>query len=178
MIIQFARSLWKRLTETPEPPAPAAIPVAVVAPSQPARPGRPVSTTLLKAVEAVAAHPNITAPELASLLSISPSYGRTLLRRARARQTTPAIQQRLQEPNPSVTLTDLNERLTAAEKALAVVRSMPAHARTSLNLNRRAEVLRLLNRGLSSESVAEQLGIAPGEVDFIRKVDRMLAPSA
>jgi hypothetical protein len=51
---------------------------------------------------------------------------------------------------------------------------MPVHARASLNLNRRAEVLRLLQGGLNQQSVAERLGIPEGEVDFIRKVDRML----
>ena len=74
-------------------------------------------------------------------------------------------------------LQDLQQRLTCTEEDLAAVRAMPVHARASLNLNRRAEVLRLLEGGLAPQSVAERLGIPEGEVDFIRKVDGMLASS-
>jgi DNA-binding CsgD family transcriptional regulator len=183
MIFDYVKRLWRReppqsitlasltVQQTPPPP-----PVTLPPPA--GKPARPLSSTISKAMHAVSANPSISAAELAKQLKISPSYARTLLRRARS--ATP--EQSEPQPGPAgdvqAALTNLQTRLSAAEKDLAAVRSLPVHARASLNLNRRAEVLRLLNNGLSSESIAERLGVPHGEIEFIRKVDRMLAASA
>lgn len=152
-------------------------PVPHVEPREPApvvlRPPRPLSPTVSKVLDLVNAKPDITATEVAAVLKLSPSYARTVLRRARSASETA----RCSTAVPDTALLDLQRRLNSAEKDLAAVRSLPVHVRASLNLNRRAEVLRLLGGGLPPESVAEKLAIPQGEVDFIRKVDRMLPSS-
>ena len=136
-----------------------------------------VSPAVARAAEVLAARPRITPAELASELRISASYARTLMRRARLQSAgAPAGPTAL--PNLDGTLHDLQQRLALAERDLAVVRAMPAQVRTTtLNLNRRAEVLRLLGGGLEPELVAERLAIPQGEVEFIAKVDRMVTSS-
>jgi DNA-directed RNA polymerase specialized sigma24 family protein len=129
---------------------------------------------MAKTIILLAAHPSLTGAELAQKLKVSSSYARTLLRRARSLPTEPQAEQGAEI---TTMLQDLRQRLTSAEEDLAVVRAMPVHARASLNLNRRAEVLRLLESGLETPSVAERLGIPEGEVEFIHKVDRLLASS-
>jgi hypothetical protein len=72
-------------------------------------------------------------------------------------------------------LRELSERLAETEKTLSALRSAPVHRRASLNLNRRAEVLRLSEAGEEPSSVAERLGIPAGEVEFVLKIDRILS---
>lgn len=150
-------------------PAPDVVPLVPAV----SRPRRAFSPTVLKAIDLLNAKPDITASEIATVLRLSASYARTVLRRARSASETAACSTAV----PDTALLELQRRLDLAEKDLAVIRSLPPHMRASLNLNRRAEVLRLLGGGLPPESVAEKLAIPPGEVEFIRKVDRMLVSS-
>jgi len=52
--------------------------------------GRPISDSLARTLEVLAANPEISPADLASRLRLSPSYARTLLRRARNRVPEPA----------------------------------------------------------------------------------------
>ena len=175
MLIRLAKAIWNALR--PEAAMAAAPPVrtaaqrrtAVVAPGE-----RRNSPAMARTLVLLAANPSLTASEVAQKAKVSPSYARTLLRRARAHATEAGT---AQGTEITTMLQDLQQRLTSTEEDLAAVRAMPVHARASLNLNRRAEVLRLLEGGLAPQSVAERLGIPEGEVDFIRKVDGMLASS-
>jgi hypothetical protein len=146
------------------------------------RPGRPISTALSRTLEELTANPQITAAELASVLSVSPSYARTLLRRARARRTDgaaparPRVIHSIARPEPSAanvqdTVHEVSPRTPETEPALLA----PAPLRGSLNLSRRSEVLRLSEAGQSAAVIAENLGVPGGEVDFILKIDRFLA---
>lgn len=148
--------------------------------------GRPIAAALTRAVEALTKNPRITPGELAASLSVSPSYARTLLRRARARlaerpdapQASPIHRVPPMHAAPGGTapsLQDLSNRLTETEKSLAALRTVPVHARVSLNLNRRAEILRLTEAGHDASVIARQLGIPAGEVDFVVKINHMLA---
>ena len=150
-------------------------PAAPATTARASKAGRPLSPALKKAVELLAANPSITAAEVAASLGVTASYGRTLMRRARLRVADAPTDPNLSGVQPL--LADLNQRLASAERDLAAVRAMPVHVRASLNLNRRAEVLRLLGGGVAPECVAERLGIPQGEVEFIRKVDRLIASS-
>ncbi len=160
-----------------------------VAPETPRADNRPVrqsSSALNRAIEELRANPEISPAQLASKLSISASYARTLLRRARL-QAEPATRALLPErrlqpvaiapANSSTveaTMQEISSRLAETEKQLASLRSSPAHTRTSMSLNRRAEVLRLHSTGKAAGEIAESLSIPRGEVEFILKVDRIL----
>jgi hypothetical protein len=138
------------------------------------RRGRPVSSTLEKAIELLAGDPQITPAQLAQKLSVSRDYGRTLLRRARARLE--------QEPRPAAS------KPAAAAKKMAAVPSAPPSTPPeaactpslsipfpqSINLNRRVQVLRLASQGEAPQSIAARVGIPTGEVEFVLKMDRLL----
>ena len=180
MFISFISKLLKRIAAADSTCA-ASVPVPelqpVAAPPPPVSPATALarmSPAVTRAAELLAVRPRITPAELASELRISVSYARSLMRRARLQPPSPP-------PEPTClsdldgTLQDLQQRLASAERDLAAVRALPVHGRAALNLNRRAEVLRLLGGGLAPESVAERLAIPQGEVEFIRKVDRIVA---
>jgi DNA-binding CsgD family transcriptional regulator len=128
-----------------------------------------------RTLEALKHQPGITPAELASILSVSPSYARTLLRRARARKPEPVQSLRSAPQDFERTVHELSARLTETENHLAALKAVPLHSRTSMHLNRRAEVLRLAEAGESESAIAGSMGIPPGEVAFILKVDRLLA---
>jgi hypothetical protein len=149
------------------------------------KPGRPISAALSRTIEVLSRNPAINSTELAATIGVSPSYARTLLRRARARGAEPsppawiqsvrAISPAAPQADVNGSLRELSQRLTETEKTLAALRSVPVHGRASLNLNRRAEVLRLSEAGEEPARVAERLAIPPGEVEFVLKIDRILA---
>jgi DNA-binding CsgD family transcriptional regulator len=154
-----------------------------------AKPGRPISGALARTLEELAANPAITPAEISSLLSVSQSYARTLLRRARARRhdapvpLRPHIVQEIPHPDSSAediqtALDELSARIVQTESHVAALRTPPAPVRGSLNLSRRAEVLRLSAAGQTSAAIAGDLGVPGGEVEFILKIDRLLAASA
>jgi hypothetical protein len=180
VFIRLLTRLWKlgtgaEKTVVAPPIAERSLSAAPPTPVRASKQGRPLSPALTKAVELLAANPCITAAEVAASIGVTPSYGRTLMRRARSRVADAPTEPNLSGVQP--TLADLHQRLAFAERDLAAVRAMPVHARASLNLNRRAEVLRLLGGGLAPECVADRLAIPQGEVEFIRKVDRLIASS-
>jgi hypothetical protein len=142
------------------------------------KPGRPISAALSRTLDALKRQPAITPAELASVLSVSPSYARTLLRRARARQPEPVQSFRSIPPDVERTVHELSARLTETENHLAALKAAPLHSRTSMHLNRRAEVLRLAEAGETESAIAARMAIPTGEVAFILKVDRLLANAA
>lgn len=154
------------------------------------KPGRPLSHSMTKAMEVVAKRPDISAAELAKALKVSSSYARTLLRRARARSADsgPAVQPAAlvampmpdasavsASPKLETAVAEIATRLEETERILSALRSTPVQARANWNLNRRSEVVRLNSTGESAADIASRLAIPPGEVEFILKVDRMMA---
>jgi hypothetical protein len=108
------------------------------------------------------------------------------LRRARARRDhtagpsrTHGIHSIVLPESPSADIRNVRDEFSArivhAEGDDSELRTTPAHVRRSLNLNRRSEVLRLNAAGQPTAAIAEYLGLPGGEVEFILKIDRMLA---
>jgi hypothetical protein len=156
-------------------PAPAVknLPKKTAAP----RRGRPVSASLEKAVELVARNPQTTPAELAQKLSVSRDYGRTLLRRARARieqdgrAAAAAIQPVKKRPTAVPALpASATEPKSEPESFPSLSIPFPR----SINLNRRVQVLRLAAQGQTMQSIAMEVGIPTGEVEFVLKMDRLL----
>jgi DNA-binding CsgD family transcriptional regulator len=147
-----------------------------------ARRGRPVSATLVRTQELLVKRPAISAAELATALKVSPSYARTLLRRAKARTAEPVPPSAISaiaavapshRAEPAVNTTILN-RLEAAEREIRDLHSARVPTRSRWDLSRRAEVIR---RGVAGESAAEiaaNLQMPQGEVRFILKVHKVL----
>ena len=139
--------------------------------------GRPTSAALLRTIDLVRTRHDITSQEIAKELKVSPSYARTLLRRAQAKAASvPALVPPVAAPRAGIenTVARLEERLADAEQVLGSLRATPPHARGNWNLNRRAEVLRLADTGTAVGEIAATLAIPAGEVEFILKVNRIL----
>ena len=186
------QKLWSVLTG-PAPVAPA--PELLSRPVIPApKPERPAASSLARAVDLVRERPNMTARDLAMELSLTPSYARTLLKRALAKlaseeplvptpepvaeiaeETVAAPVQLALVAGPRMPeLADLQSRLEQAEKSLAHLCAAPAPVRVALSVNRRAEVVRMAGGGMGTSDIAAVLGIPGGEVDFIVKMHRLL----
>ncbi len=69
---------------------------------------------------------------------------------------------------------DLRERADEAERR-AEIGNGPSIPSTGLNLSRRTQALRLFRRGERPEQVAATLGMPLGEVELLKKVQRILA---
>lgn len=79
----------------------------------------------------------------------------------------------------------IRERLASAETELARLHNIVgeleeqarlvagAPAKSWSNINRRTQAVRMLKNGGSSDSIATQLAISPGEVELIRRVQRL-----
>ena len=167
------------------------------------RRGRPLSASMNKTLEVMKANPGISAAELAKKLSVSQSYARTLLRRAKSRcseaASKPASSQqtraarRIETTGPArqpavlhvpcapnedgavrVAVSELTSRLEQAEETIQMIRSTRSSSRGSWDLNRRSEVIRRSLAGEAPEAIASALEIPSGEVNFILKVHRVL----
>lgn len=171
--------------------APAATPEPEAIPAiETARPGRPVSPSMSATLELVAKNPTISAAELSRKLSVSPSYARTLLRRARAKaainedsspRTQSSAQIRLalpavaETPHLGSVVNELANRLGHAEDTIEHLRRARPQTRASWDLNSRAEVIRRSLGGEPREKIASDLGVPSGEIDFILKIHRIVS---
>lgn len=83
----------------------------------------------------------------------------------------------LPEPNPSPHLSEkldeLNARLCDAEERASMIMA-PAGFRSSLNLGKRSQVLRLSRRGEKSQRIAETLSMPRKEVELLLKIHGLL----
>jgi hypothetical protein len=175
-------------------PKRSAIPPAAVKPAL-AKAARPEAASLVRTLELLCERPGLTARDLVQELSLSPSYSRRLLKRAKAKMNAepasrPAVgRTREAAPEPALQLAlvgnskketatqglaELQARLEQTEKSLATLCATPIQARGAWNLNRRAEVIRMAGEGAAAADIARSLNIPGGEVEFILKVDRML----
>jgi Flp pilus assembly protein TadB len=71
-------------------------------------------------------------------------------------------------------LDDLSERLRQAEER---PESSPAAARSGVNLNNRAQALRMLRRGIDAETVATSLNLPRPEIELLIRVQQLSASS-
>jgi DNA-binding CsgD family transcriptional regulator len=166
--------------ETPLPPATAPQDTASrnSTGKTPATPGKAPSSAVNRTMELLARNPDLTAAQLASLLNVSQSYARTLLRRAKMAAPQPGTAAVVPAgPDWQATVRQLAQRLEETESTLERLRSTPATTHPAA-ANRRADVLKLVADGQSSQSIAAALGIPTGEVEFIVKIDRMSAARA
>jgi len=101
------------------------------------------------------------------------------LRRERQREATqpapdPAVQEALTELAAQIGQVRL--RLEEVEQRKAPLSDWAAAQPSSVNLNRRGQVLRLYRRGDSVAHIASALGLSTGEVALIVKVQEMTPP--
>jgi hypothetical protein len=75
------------------------------------------------------------------------------------------------------TVQELKRRLDETERR-AELMSPPAVSPTSLNLNRRAQAIRMLRRGAHAEQVSAALSIPVKQVEFLLKVSQLAAASS
>jgi hypothetical protein len=162
------------------------------------RPGRPLSPAMTGAMTLLAKNPDMTAADLAEALEVSKSYAHKILRRVReraeaekaaARARTPAKRmppvtaQRAKEPvKPAPAPARVQAQLPVTAPQVIQTEREPAQAalfpsQRSMNLNRRARVLKLHGEGKDPHSIASELGVAPGEVEFILKIQNILVRS-
>ena len=71
-------------------------------------------------------------------------------------------------------LEELGERLRQAEERPA---SAPAPPRAGLNLNNRAQALRMLRRGIDAQTIATSLNLPRPEIEMLIRVQRLSAAS-
>jgi hypothetical protein len=170
--------IWRAVVgEASAPPAEHPQPAAPPQVGSNNKRGRPTSAALVRTIDLVRTRHDITPQEIAKELKVSPSYARTLLRRAQAKASSvPALVPAVAVPRAAIenTVARLEERLADAEQVLGSLRVTPPHARGNWNLNRRAEVLRLADTGTAAGEIAARLAIPAGEVEFILKVNRIL----
>lgn len=69
-------------------------------------------------------------------------------------------------------LDDFNTRLRDAEERAAIP-VQPPHIRPSLNLNKRAQALRMSRRGAPAPNIAAALGLPRKEVELLLKIQRL-----
>ena len=148
--------------------------------------GRPMSPSLAKAIELVSSNDNITPQDLAKEIGVSKDYARTLIKRAKSKlsERTPKLVSTLSHvveekgPVPAFEVSDavdeLRRSLHQTQAQVEQLLQAPALPRTSLNANRRANVLRLQQKGRPAQEIARELGINLGEVEFILKVNRLV----
>lgn len=189
-------SLWSKPV-LPEP-EPMDFEPPLPSPAPQRRPGRPLSPAMTGAMTLLAKNPNMTAADLAEALEVSKSYAHKILRRvreraeaekaaARARTTAkrmpPVTAHRAKEPiKPAPAPARVQTRVPATAPQVIQAEREPAQSalfpsQRSLNLNRRARVLKLHGEGKDPHSIASELGVAPGEVEFILKIQNILVRS-
>jgi hypothetical protein len=71
-------------------------------------------------------------------------------------------------------LEELGERLRQAEERPA---SPPGPPRSGLNLNNRAQALRMLRRGIDAQTIATSLNLPRPEIELLIRVQRLSASS-
>jgi hypothetical protein len=75
------------------------------------------------------------------------------------------------------TVLDLKRRLDETERRAEFL-SPPAVSQSSLNLNRRAQAIRMLRRGAHAEQVSAALSIPVKQVELLLKVSQLAAASS
>jgi DNA-binding CsgD family transcriptional regulator len=166
-----------RMTAAPAPPALPQPSPPRHNPPGPARRSRSLSPSLTKTIDLLRQRPDLTAQDVAAELKLSPSYARTLLRRAQSHVpvAVPGPAPVVAQPPVQTTIARLHQRITQTEQALAALHAAPSDMRaTCAGPNRRAEILRLAESGYAAPDIAAKLAIPGGEVEFILKVNRVL----
>jgi hypothetical protein len=161
--------------------------------------GRSVSPSLAKAIALLVSNPGLTSLELADGAGVSRGYARTLLNKAKAsvkasvkeRQPIPKVakpsivRENVREkrdhvkkdlgPDMRDAVDELRRSLQETQAELHDLAAAPVVPRTSVNLNKRAKVLHMQQKGRPVQEIAKEMGMNVGEVEFILKVDRLIA---
>ncbi len=145
---------------------------AVSAAPMPAQPRieeqAPVPTESRSAVAILDRNPDLTAAELAEKAGVTLSYARSLVRRRQAKRSialTRAI-------SPDTGLQSLQSQVRELARRVEMTDGR-ALSSASAPVSYRTQVLDRSAAGVAIEVIAEELGIATGEAEFILKIDRM-----